>query len=333
MSMFTVGRACRDHSIRTLIALAVAPLLLLGACAGDEALSGDSGTSGDGKSSSGGGGGEVVIAYQDYTEMSIMAEMYAALLQDAGFEPKLQGVGDRAIYAKQLESGEVDVAPEYASSMTEFLNREINGPEAEPVASPDLDETMSQLEDLAGQKNMAALEPAEAEDANAFAVTQQYSEQNDLETLSDLGENVDQPIALAAAPDCPDRPDCLKGLESVYSIEIGDFQPLGFGTAQTKDALTSGEVQLGQVGTSDGQIEQLKLVVLEDDKDWQNAENLVPVVNSEFLADNPDVADVLNGLSEVLTTEDLMRLNAEVDAERRLAADVAREYLQNEGLL
>jgi osmoprotectant transport system substrate-binding protein len=109
--------------------------------------------------------------------------------------------------------------------------------------------------------------------------------------------------------------------------------PLGFGTPQTKDALKSGEVQLGQVGTSDGSLKKNNLVVLEDDKDWQNAENLVPVVNSEFLKKNPEVADVLNKLSGVLTTEDLMDLNAEVDVQRKLPEDVARSYLEEKGLL
>ncbi len=150
---------------RTLAAVMAAPLLLVAACGdgGEDAL--------EGGGDSAEGGGEVVISYQDYTEMSIMAEMYAALLEDAGYEPTLKGVGDRAIYAGQLDSGDVHVAPEYVSSMTEYLNRDINGADAEPVASPDLDETMAQLEDLAAQRNMTPLEPAEAEDANAFAVT------------------------------------------------------------------------------------------------------------------------------------------------------------------
>jgi osmoprotectant transport system substrate-binding protein len=303
------------------------PLLLVAACGegGTDAL-------GEGDTADGGASGEVVIAYQDYTEMSIMAEMYAAMLEAEGFEPSLRGVGDRAIYAGELESGNVHVAPEYASSMTEFLNRDINGADAEPVASPDLDETMDRLEELAAQKNMTPLEPAEAEDANAFAVTKEFSEENGVDDLSDLGD-LDRPISLAAAPDCPERPDCQLGLEEVYGIEIGSFEPLGFGSPQTKNALTSGEVDLGQVGTSDGQIEQLELVVLQDDKDWQNAENLVPVVSTSYLEENPEVEDVLNRLSEVLTTEDLMALNARVDAERRLASEVAEEYLSEKGLI
>lgn len=321
----------RTTSVRRLLAtLMAAPLLFVAACGdgGTDALGGgpDEGTD------TSGAGGEVVIVHQDYTEMSIMAEMYAAVLEEEGFEPTLKAVGDRAIYAGELASGEVHVAPEYVSSMTEFLNKEINGADAEPVASPDVDETMAQLEELAGQQNMTALEPADAEDANAFAVTSEFSEENDVTSLSDLGAR-GEPVALAAAPDCPERDDCQLGLESVYGIKISDFQPLGFGSAQTKDALTSGEVQVGQVGTSDGQIEQLDLVVLEDDQDWQNAENLVPMVSTEFLDENPEVANALNELSDTLTTEDLMMLNAQVDAERMLAGDVAQDYLADKGLL
>jgi osmoprotectant transport system substrate-binding protein len=317
----------RTRVRRTLAAVMAAPLLIVAACGegGSQAL-------GEGGTADGGAGGEVVIAYQDYTEMSIMAEMYAALLEAEGYEPSLRGVGDRAIYAGELENGNVHVAPEYASSMTEFLNRDINGADAEMVAEPDLDEVIDRLEELGAQKNMTPLEPAEAENANAFAVTRQFSEENGVDDLSDLGD-LDEPVALAAAPDCPDRPDCQKGLEEVYGVEIGNFEPLGFGTPQTKDALTGGEVQVGQVGTSDGQVEQLDLVVLQDDKDWQNAENLVPVVSTPFLEDNPEVEEILNQLSEVLTTDDLKTLNAQVDAERRLASEVAEEYLSEKGLI
>jgi osmoprotectant transport system substrate-binding protein len=311
---------------RTLAALAVAPLLLVGACSGEDALDSDADTGGDAAS------GEVVVGYQDYTEMAIMANMYAAVLEDAGYDVTLKGVKDRAIYASEMTAGNVQVAPEYLSSMTEYLNREANGPDAEIVASPDADATRSQLEELGAEANVTPLEPAQAEDTNAFAVTEQFSADNSVLTLSDLGA-LGKPVALAAAEDCPDRPDCQKGLESVYGIKISKFEPLGFGTPATKDALVKGEIQLGQVGTSDGQVDQLGLVVLEDDKDWQNAENLVPVVNTDFLEDNPEIEERLNELSGVLTTEDLKLLNAQVDAERLLPEDVAATYLKEKGLL
>lgn len=311
---------------RVVAAVAAGSLFVLAGCGGggSDALEGESGDSS--------GGGEVVVAHQQYTEMEVMAEMYSALLEDAGFTPTLQGVETRDLYVKPLSNGNVHVVPEYVSSMTEFLNRDINGADAEPVASPDVDDTLQELEQLAEQKGIEPLQPAEAENANAYAVTESFSEKNDVTTLSDLGER-GEPVALAAAPDCPERPDCQLGLESVYDIEVSGFEPLGFGTVQTKDALAEDEVQLGQVGTSDGSLDSRNLVVLEDDKNWQNAENLVPVANSAFLEDKPAAADALNKLSEVLTTEDLKALNARVDEQRELPEDVAVSYLEEQGLL
>ena len=74
-------------------------------------------------------------------------------------------------------------------------------------------------------------------------------------------------------------------------------------------------------------------MVLDDDKHLENAENLVPVVNSKFLAAHPNIAGVLDKLSAVLTTDDLKSLNAKVDVQRQLPQDVAKSYLQSKGLL
>ena len=163
-------------------------------------------------------------------------------------------------------------------------------------------------------------------------MTKAFSQKHHVTSLSQLAA-LNIPISLAAAPDCPQRDDCKLGLEKVYGLKITKFEGLGFGTTQTKNALKSGEVNLGQVGTSDGSLNAFGLVVLADDKHLENAENLVPVVNSKFLDAHSNVADVLNKLSAVLTTDDLKSLNAKVDVQRQLPEDVAKSYLQSKGLL
>jgi osmoprotectant transport system substrate-binding protein len=155
---------------------------------------------------------------------------------------------------------------------------------------------------------------------------------NDLSTLSDLGD-LGEPVMLAAAPDCKGRGDCEAGLTDVYGIEIERIIPTGFGTQPTKNAVLDGEAQLGLTGTTDASLDALGLVLLEDDQGIQPAQNLIPAVNTEFLDENPDVADVLNELSATLTTEDLASLNGQVDIERRQPTDVAEAYLQEQGLL
>jgi osmoprotectant transport system substrate-binding protein len=309
-----------NHARRFLVALATLPLLAATAC-GSDGFEGDSGGSGD----------KVTIVGQKFTEADVMTQLYKQLLEKEGFETDVKNLGARDIYLGPLQKGDVQVSADYLSSMTEALNRKANGDEAAPVASPDVEKTLGQLKTLGAKYDITPLEPAKAEDANAYAVTKDYAEKNNLTTLSDLGK-LGKPIELAANSDCSERPDCGKGLKSVYGIKLTKIEPLGFGSNDTKNALTNGEVQLGQVGTTDGSLDQKGLVVLEDDKNWQNAENLVPVVNSAWLKKNPKAEDALNKLSDVLTTEDLTMLNAKVDGERLEASQVAEDYLKEKGL-
>ncbi|HYJ70616.1 MAG TPA: ABC transporter substrate-binding protein [Nocardioidaceae bacterium] len=314
---------------RTLAAgFAVLGLLTAAAC-GNDSGSDDEGGSDDGGSSS--GGGSLTISGQDFTEVQIMAAMYEQLLSDAGYDVTVKLVGTRDVYMPELENGGVDVVPEYISGIADFLNVTQNGANADPITTNDPDASLDALQPLAEEAGITMLEPAEATDQNAFAVTQDYAEENDLTTLSDLGA-LGEPITLSAHPDCEGRSDCEAGLQDVYGIDIEKILPLGFGSPQTIDSVNSGESQLGLVATTQADLDESGLVILEDDKGIQPAQNLIPAVNSDFLEAHPDVADVLNPLAEVLTTEDLTELNGRVALNRELPEDVAADYLSQQGL-
>ena len=312
-----------------LLAGATGLALALTACGGDDG--GDAFSEGDG-SSDAASSEAITVGGATFTESAIMMAMYEALLEDAGYTVETKPVENRELYAPELESGSIDVVPEYAATFTEYLNLAENGPDAEPVATGDVDETIEALRPLAQDKGLEVLEPADAANQNAFFVTEEFAAQHDLETLSDLGA-LGQPIVLAGTQECPQRPKCELGLEEVYGLDITEDLPLGFATVQNKQAVVEGDAQLGLSGTTDGTLGALGLVVLEDDKQLQNADNLVPVVNAEGPAGSDEVAEILNGLSETLTTEDLAELNRRVDQDREQAADVARDYLTEEGLL
>jgi osmoprotectant transport system substrate-binding protein len=309
------------HSLarRTLIALVALPVLFTAACGSDNG----------GSSSS---GGKVVIVGQKFTEADIVAELYKGVLDDAGFTASIKALGGRDLYLDPLSKGTVQVSTDYLSSMTEALNRKANGDTAAKVASPDAAATLVQLNKLTAKYGMTALKPAGAQDANAFAVTKKFAEDNNLTSLSDLGA-LGKGIKLGAAEDCPQRPDCQKGLEGTYGIKITGFEPTGFGTAETKDDLVKGNTQLGLVGTTDATLDKLGLVILTDDKHLQNAENLVPIVNTAWLKKHEDAKTALDKLAAVLTTDDLTELIGKVDNDREKAADVANAYLKDKGLI
>jgi osmoprotectant transport system substrate-binding protein len=311
------------------LGLAAASLLLLAtaACGGDSLESSGTDTDqGDADK------GNVVVGGQDFTESAVMAAIYAKVLENEGYSVETKLVTTRDVYVPELSNGGVDIVPDYLAGITDFLNTEKNGADAEPVSSNDPDETLAALEPLAEEQGISILPPSEATDQNAFFVTQEFADENSVTTLSDLAA-LGEPIKLGAAPDCEGRPDCEGGLTEVYGLDITEIVPLGFGSPQVKDGVKKGEVDLGLTGTTDGSLEGLGLVLLEDDKGIQPAQNLTPAVNADFLADNPDLEDVFNALSEALTTDDLAAMNLAVDVERKKPEDVAAEFLEDKGLL
>lgn len=316
---------------RALAPLAALSILTLAACGGG----GDAFEEAESQTAGGGADlGSITVGGADFTEMVIMENMYALLLEQAGYTVDIKQAQQREIYAGSLISGEMDVVPDYAATMAEYLNTQANGAGAPTVATSDVDETVAALTELAEAQGLKVLEPSEAANQNGFYVTQAFAEENDLTTLSDLAA-LNLPITLAAGDECddPDRPFCATGLRGTYGLNIvspttGD----DFASATGKQKVLDGQAQLGLTGTTDGTLEGLGLVVLEDDLKLQAADNIVPIVNAES-AGGQEVADALEPLSAVLTTEDISGLNFQVDGERQLPEDVAREYLVEKGLL
>jgi osmoprotectant transport system substrate-binding protein len=203
-----------------------------------------------------GGTGSVVIGAANFSESQILANIYALALEGAGYDTEVRNVTNREVYGPALERGELTVFPEYVGTFTEYLNQRQNGPDAEPLASGDLDETVEALRELAGNVGLTVLEPSEAADQNAFAVTRQFAEENDLRTLSDLAD-YDGELVLGGPPECPTRPFCQPGLEEVYGLEFDGFVSLDAGGPLTKTALQQGRIQIGLVFSSDGALATL----------------------------------------------------------------------------
>ena len=304
---------------RILVAVAALPLLLaVPGCSADPARADKAET--------------VTIVGQNFTEADVVTRLYQLLLDKNGYRTRVRDVGARDLYLGPLKRGRVQVAADYLSTLTDDLNRRVHGTTAPPVASPDVPATLEQLTTLGREYGVTPLRPARASNGKGYAVTRAFAEKFHLTSLSDLGR-LGRPVALAAETDCAERPDCGRGLEQVYGISLSRIEPLGLGSGDTVRALTDGEVQLAQVSTTDGTLGRLGAVVLQDDRNWQNAENVVPVVNSAWLEENPKAEAVLDKLSAVLTTADLQKLNAQVDGERLEASQVAEDYLKEKGLL
>ncbi|RKS75266.1 osmoprotectant transport system substrate-binding protein [Motilibacter peucedani] len=199
-----------------------------------------------------GGSGSITVGAANFAENQTVAEIYAAVLDAAGFKAKTQTIGAREVYLAALEKGQIQVVPEYVGTLTEFINKAQNGPKATALASPDLDKTVAALTPLAKKVGLTIGKPAEAADQNAFAVTTAFAEANGVKTLSDLAAKCGSGLVLGGPPECPTRPFCQPGLESSYGLKFDSFTALDAGGPLTMTALKTGKVSLGLVFSSDG---------------------------------------------------------------------------------
>ncbi|UFR00748.1 ABC transporter substrate-binding protein [Streptomyces sp. Go40/10] len=309
-----------------LAALALLALLALGACATGPSLENRGRVTappGDSR--------HLTVGSAGFTESDLLAQLYAQLLNRAGYRTSLLTVANRELYEPALESGQIDVVPEYAATFADWLGAKTHGADAAPVGSPDLGATMRALRALTAPRGLTVLPPGRAVDQNAFAVTAAYARRHRLRTLSDLGASGLR-VRLAAGDECVQRPYCAPGLRKVYGIDVTGVDPKGVGTTQAKRAVQAGRDQMVLTTTTDATLGSFGLVLLADDRHLQNADYVVPVVNRSR-AGGPGVAKALGRLNDVLTTGDLAAMNQQVDSWRRLPADVARTYLEDKGLL
>ncbi|GAB3373833.1 glycine betaine ABC transporter substrate-binding protein [Micromonospora halotolerans] len=199
-----------------------------------------------------GPGGQVTVGAGNFSESQTIAELYKITLTAAGYQVKVQTIGNRELYEPALEKGQIQVVPEYAATMAEFLNTKANGKDAQPVSSPELDKTVSALKAGGDKVGISFGQPAQAQDQNAFAVTKAFADKYQVASLSDLAAKCSgAATVLAGPPECPQRPKCQAGLVEVYDLKAGSFSSLDAGGPQTKNALKTGAASVGLVFSSD----------------------------------------------------------------------------------
>ena len=178
-------------------------------------------------------------------------------------------------------------------------------------------------------KNITVLDASEATDADAIAVTKDFASKNGLSKLSDLTK-VKTPMTLGGPPECATRSTCKPGLEQTYGIKV-DFKPLDADGPLTRAALDHGDVQLARVFTADADLKDKGYVVLEDDKHFQQAGNVVPVIRNDKLDDK--VKELINKVSAKLTTDKLIDLNKSVQVDKEDPKAAAQKFLTDNSLI
>ncbi len=301
---------------RTRTALAAAGLaaiaMVVAGCASGNPLDGGNGDTGGGAT----GGDTIVVGSQDYPSNEVIAEIYAQALEGAGFTVSRQfTIGQRDAYMPELESGAIQLFPEYSGNLLQFYEPDTT------ARTPD--EVYAALQD-ALPEGLTVLDQSSATDQDSYTVTANYASQWNLTSIGDLAD-VTETITLGGPPELAERPYGPTGLKDTYGVDV-EFSATG---PTTVEDLVAGTVQVANVYTADPRIQTDDLVVLDDPDGLFLASNVVPVVSTS-VAD--EIADVINAVSAALTPEGLVALNVEYSVEERSLEDVAAEWLAENNL-
>lgn len=287
----------------------------------------------------------ITVGSKDFTEVNLLGEIMSQLLEDAGYDVNRQlNLGGTVVVHEAAVAGDVDVYPEYTGTgLLVILGQDIPEVDQEPVAeasatpsgtpasNPLSDEVYSIVSETYPEEfGLQWLEPFGLNGTYVIAVRPETAEEYGLEKVSDL-QGVAGDLTFGCSQEFLVRQDGLPGLEEEYGLEFGDA--MGMDPNLVYSAMEEGQVDVIAGGVTEGHIQRLGFVMLEDDRNYFPPYYACPVVRTEILEQAPEVRDILNQLAGRIDNETIGQLNLEVDEEQRSPAEVAREFLVNEGLL
>lgn len=303
---------------RSLLAVAALSALALTGCGSSDPLGGAESSA----TTDGGGSGEaIVIGSQQYYSNEIIAELYAQALEAEGYTVEREyQIGQREVYLPELESGAIDLLPEYGGNLLQYYDAEATATTAEEIQEA-LGEVLPE--------GLRALPHAEATDQDSYNVTREFAEEHSLSSLADL-QNVDQELQVAANSEFETRPYGPEGLSEVYGVDVTVVPVEDSGGPLTVKALVDGDVQLADIYSADPSIETEDLVTLEDPENLILPQHVTPIASEDV---DEEAAAVIEEVNAQLTADELIGLNRQSVQDQASSADLASAWLTEQGLV
>lgn len=268
----------------------------------------------------------VRVGSKEFTEQFILGNMYAMLLEDAGFTAQYAPAGGTSELHQSLLADEIDVYPEYTgTALLVTLEQEYDP----SMSSEDVYNTVK--EQYKERWNLEVLEPTQFNNTYCLTMPEERAQEMGIDTVSELSAEAGD-LVFGTTQEFTEREDGLPGLRQVYGgFNFQEVVALDPGLLYS--GLDEGEIDVTTCFGTDGQISALNLRVLEDDQNFWPPYPAAPIVRGEILEQNPGIADALNPLAAVLDGDTMSSLNWEVAGNAREADEVAREFLQEQGLI
>lgn len=266
----------------------------------------------------------IKIGSKNFTEQFIVAELYAAALEAAGFKVERKiNLGGTLVAHEALKSGAIDLYPEYTG--TGF-----NAVMKAQTTETDPEKVRQIVKDFYEKEfNLTWLKPTNINNGYAIVVRPETAKEHNLKTLTDLGK-VSGKLRLGAGTEFVDRRDGIKGLKEVYGAEFAEFKQ--FAALRLRyDALSQKQVDVANGFSTDWQIAAEKFVALDDDKGLFPPYFLAPVARKE-IASNAKIVEALDKVGATLDNPTMQELNRQVEVDKKEPRAVAAAFLKAKGL-
>lgn len=260
------------------------------------------------------------------SEPEILINMYKLLIeQETDIEVELEpGLGKTSFVFNALETDSIDLYPEFTgTAISEFLK--------ETAVSTDREDVYRQAkEGLEEQFDLILLEPMAFNNTYTLAVPQDFADEHGLETISDLA-GMEEEVRAGFTREFADRQDGYLGIQELYGLQFDNLVTME--PSLRYPAVESGEVNLVDAYSTDSELRQYDLKVLEDDRGLFPPYQGAPLLRRETVEQYPEVVEALSLLAGRINDDQMREMNYHVNVGGRSAAEVARAYLEAEGLL
>lgn len=280
--------------------------------------------------------GPITVGSKIDVEGSLLSQMIILMLRSEEFEvvDKSQ-FGPTSVVKKALETGELDIYPEYTGNGAFFFD------EAESDVWKDAQKGYERVRLLDEEaNNIIWLKPAPANNTWAIAIPRELAEEQNLKTLDDFAAYINGggTVKLIGSEEFVNSPAALPAFQEAYGFAFRKDQILTVSsgdTTQTEKAAAEGTdgVNAAMAYGTDGAIDALNLVILDDPRGVQPVYEPAPRVRGQIMEDYPEIAEILNPVFQSLNLETLQTLNAKIGVQGENPADVARQYLVSKGFL
>jgi len=278
----------------------------------------------------------VVVASKIDTEGALLGNMLVVLLEENNIPVENRTeFGTTSVIRTAIKNGEIDMYPEYTGNGGFFFEG------IEPEIWKDDEAGYEKVKEIDYEKNRIVwLTPADANNTWAIAIRKDIAEENNLKTLSDFADYVNEgyKVKLAASEEFVTRPDSLPAFQKAYGFQLSSDQLITFSggnTAQTERAAALGTdgVNTAMAYGTDGALSALGLIVLEDNLGVQPVYEPTPIIREEVLDEYPSIKEIIKPVFSSLDLEKLQKLNSKIAIEGLSAKDVAMDYLRGEGFI